>query len=234
MIVSHEHEFIFIKTRKTAGTSIEVFLGPLAGETAIVTRNLEERGVVHRARNYTRRFNPLPELAREIVGGGSGVRRTIKDFRHRRAFYGHMPGALVRDRIGRKTWNSYFKFSVERNPWDKAVSRYFWALRRESWPDLEAFILGCNRSLLSQWELYAKNDRLCVDFMVRFEHLEEDLRKVLDQVGLDDKVVLPRMKATFRPAGARLEFSDRANQRIRSVCAREIELFGYREPEWMS
>ncbi len=79
MIVSHEHEFIFIKTRKTAGTSIEVFLGPLAGETAIVTRNLEERGVVHRARNYTRRFNPLPELAREVVGGVNAPKRVSVD-----------------------------------------------------------------------------------------------------------------------------------------------------------
>jgi hypothetical protein len=37
VIVDHEHKFIFVKTRKTAGTSVEVFLAPLLGADAIVT-----------------------------------------------------------------------------------------------------------------------------------------------------------------------------------------------------
>jgi hypothetical protein len=37
MIISHRHRFIFIKTRKTAGTSIEVYLSRFCGEEDVVT-----------------------------------------------------------------------------------------------------------------------------------------------------------------------------------------------------
>jgi len=37
MIISHEHKFIFLKTRKTAGTSIELALSHLCGPDDIVT-----------------------------------------------------------------------------------------------------------------------------------------------------------------------------------------------------
>src|SRR3972149_2177310 len=37
MIVSHSHRFIFIKTRKVAGTSVDLFLSQFCGEEDIVT-----------------------------------------------------------------------------------------------------------------------------------------------------------------------------------------------------
>jgi hypothetical protein len=37
MIVSHEHKFIFLKTKKTAGTSIELALSALCGPDDVIT-----------------------------------------------------------------------------------------------------------------------------------------------------------------------------------------------------
>ena len=37
MIVSHKHKFIFFKTRKTAGSSIQVALAKHCGEDDIIT-----------------------------------------------------------------------------------------------------------------------------------------------------------------------------------------------------
>ena len=38
MIVSHKHKFIFIKTVKTAGTSLEVALSEFCGSKDIITK----------------------------------------------------------------------------------------------------------------------------------------------------------------------------------------------------
>jgi len=37
MIISHEHKFIFLKTKKTAGTSIELALSELCGLDDVIT-----------------------------------------------------------------------------------------------------------------------------------------------------------------------------------------------------
>lgn len=37
MILSKEHKFVFIKGRKVAGTSVEVFLSEICGKNDIIT-----------------------------------------------------------------------------------------------------------------------------------------------------------------------------------------------------
>ena len=37
MIASHQHRFIFLKTRKTAGTSVEIALSKVCGPDDIIT-----------------------------------------------------------------------------------------------------------------------------------------------------------------------------------------------------
>lgn len=44
MIVCHEHKFIFIKTRKTAGTSAEIALSQHCGTRDIITPMAPEDG----------------------------------------------------------------------------------------------------------------------------------------------------------------------------------------------
>ncbi len=139
MIISHDHRFIFVKTRKTAGTSIEVFLARHLGPEAIVTPVFPEVDG-HEARHHDDRFNPLPQVLRQ-----RRVAPAWRDLRRRRTFYNHMPAARIRERVGAKVWNSYFKFCFERNPWDKVVSWYYFRQRADTGTDLRGVRPTANR-----------------------------------------------------------------------------------------
>lgn len=91
MIISHKYKFIFIKTRKTAGSSIEKVLLDYIDPTDIFGGMGFEK------------MDPI----------NCDIMAEHKDWRW---IYKNYP----------TEWNNYFKFAVERNPWDKAVSFYYW------------------------------------------------------------------------------------------------------------
>src|SRR5262245_15915558 len=111
MIISHQHRFIFVKTLKTAGTSIEVFLSQHCGPLDIVTPILPHVEP-HRPRNHEGYFN-------------------------------HISASEIRERVGPEIWDSYFKFCVERNPWDKTLSYFHMMNHRQGGGlTLERYLAG--------------------------------------------------------------------------------------------
>ena len=108
MILSHKYRFIFLKTAKTAGSSIEAALAPVCGPDDIITGN--ERNLLRR--NYQL---GLGKLGLHVPGE---ISRRLPEVS---GFYPHMPGRQVRRLVDREIWDNYFKFAVERNPWDRQV-----------------------------------------------------------------------------------------------------------------
>ncbi len=53
MLISYDHRFIFVKTRKAAGTSVEIELAKVMGERDVVTPILPVHAG-HRPRNFER------------------------------------------------------------------------------------------------------------------------------------------------------------------------------------
>jgi hypothetical protein len=234
VIVSHEHQFIFLKTHKTASTSLEVFFSDVLGDDAIVTGLIPaEEG--YRARNCRGLFNPLPELSMKYVGREPSLRdrplrKTAANLRRGLRYYNHMPASLARARLGRKTWDRYYKFCFERNPWDKAVSMYFYQHRKDSTPPpFEQYLR--TGPLPTDWHTYTLDDRVAVDFIGRYETLEDDFATVLRRVGIDRAPELPRSKGQHRTKRDEPVFTEQDDAVIRGAFAREIELFGYTKPE---
>ena len=219
MIVSHEHRFIFVKTRKTAGTSIERFLLPHLGQGDTI------KSIA--ARHDRGRFNPLPELWTHPNRVDAKV--TVKHFVRGDRFSAHLPAWRIRNRVGRATWDSYTTFCFERNPWDKLVSFYYWRTRDDPTPpDFETWVRTTPE--LSGWPLYTIDDRVAVDVVGRYEHLEDDLAAVLERIGLDVAIELPHDKAGVRPAHDDVTFSPELDEWVAEHFAREIELMGYERP----
>jgi hypothetical protein len=235
VIISHEHQFIFIKTRKTAGTSIEIALSKHCGPHDVITPVLPEDEEIRRVyggrppQNFVRGFGQyrLKDWARLLL-----------KFRRAPDYRNHIPGPAVRSSLPARVWNSYFKFCVERNPWDKVISGYYWisSLRKREGrpvPTLTEFIHGELIYDYKDWRRYAVGDRIIVDRVLRFEDLSNELAGVAQTLNLPS-LELPRAKGGHRsdkrPYWEVLSESDRL--RIAQVFADEIKLFGYEfQPE---
>ena len=229
MIVSHRYRLIFIKTHKTAGSSIETALGPLCGPDDIVTPMELSRPEPY-ARNYfggsliDRAYGRHP-LLRKIVRRDSPL---LKGW-----FWEHMPAARVRALVPADVWNGYHKVCVERNPWDKVVSYYLWKVhgQRRDLPGFREYVLGMSRRLPTDGDLYLDRDgRLLVDEVIQFPGLVAGFQGLVERLGIPFQGELPREKAEARPN--RRPYPDyydaETRARVAELFSREIALFDYR------
>lgn len=217
MILSHRYRFIFLKTMKTAGTSVEMSLSRFCGPDDIITP-----------------ITPADEATRQATGSRGPQNHIGSGTADDPQFFNHMSGALVREYVGEEVWQSYFKFCIERNPWDRVVSYYFFRNRnkREPLVPISRYIEDPGVADLQTRGsgLYMIDDEVAVDRIVRYEALEDELEEVRLQLGIPQPLDLPRAKASFRPSEAtyRRLLSDEDIDRVGRLFSREIALLGYR------
>jgi hypothetical protein len=227
MIISHTHRFIFIKTRKTAGTSIEVFLARHCGEGDILTPIIPPVAP-HEPRNHRGWFNPLPEL---WVARGRNPRLTLGNLVLRQRFANHLPAYCVRSRIPRSVFDSYFKFCVERNPWDKTISHYH-MLRNQKSGSFSFDDYLASGQLCSDAFRYThpRSGALLVDRVLKFERLDEELASICTSLGIPYGGTLEvRAKTEYRTDRRpyREVYSEKQRTLVQRAFAWEIEVHGY-------
>lgn len=238
MIASYQHGFVFVKTRKTAGTSIEIALSRFCGPRDVVTpisfsdEQIRGRDGV-RPRNYTRSpaFERMHSLALR-VGRPELARRTRRACRRRRVFWNHMGAREIRTVLGPAFWERAFKFSIDRHPYEKVVSQAWWRLRagkayagREFDEVVDAIV---EQGDYRNYDLYAIDGKLAVDHVMKYEELDQELRWLVEKLALPP-LDLSRAKGGIRPresSGFEV-LSDAQKRRIQQVCAEEFELLGY-------
>lgn len=228
MIVSHEHKLIFIKTLKTAGTSVEAMLAKSCGPNAIVTPIFPEvQG--HQPRNFRGWFPPWRE-----VRSREDLRKNLVEFRRREKFYNHIPARFARARLPREIWDSYLKICVERNPWDKTLS-HFQMFRHADWHQRYDPTLTLDKYL--ERGIFCHNARfycdaqgkVIVDRVLRYDQLDADLIALYDELGMKYEG-LPNAKAGIRTdkRSYREVFSDAQRERIQKEFSHEIALFNWK------
>ena len=231
MIVSHKHRFIFLKTKKTAGTSIELALSAVCGRDDIITPLAQpedeplRRGL---APQNWRRPGLVPAAWRGMAELFDLSRKAVD-------FHEHIKAEKARRFLGERVWNSYFKFAVERNPWDRQVSYWQFKMRKlGAKPMTLAEFLETHHANLNSANIYSLDGRPAVDHLVRYEHLAGDLDHVLSHLGIDARLDLPKAKGEYRRVGDYRDQYDAATRNwVARTYATEIALCGYRfdDPE---
>ncbi|WP_412552908.1 hypothetical protein [Shimia sp. MIT1388] len=175
-IISFKHNFIFIKTNKTAGTSIEVDLSRIAGDDAIVTPI----------------FPPEP--------GHSP--RNFEDKNGEPLYYNHMPARLIRQRLGAKRFNAMFKFCVEREPVEKCISQYHMLRNSEAHNAEEPYTLSWDEFVKAEkfpvnTGKFAINKVKVVDRILRYDTLPGSLERLMNNLGVVGFTLTSKAKSTY-------------------------------------
>ncbi len=238
MLVSHRREFIYTKTFKTASTSVEVYFEPFclpAGELPQVGNRDEyvtETGIVgYRGKN--------PQ----------GTKK----------WFNHMPAALIKEQIGEEIWDSYFKFCAIRNPFEKLVSGFAAFDRNtekrglnnlktglkfvpyDGFVLMESSISGDspierfrnwirNGGEIIDRDKYLIDEKICMDYFIRYEDLENGIKQVCEEVNVEFLPGLIRsLKSGIRDCSVPIK--DYYDQETRKIVEKkyrfELEFFGY-------
>lgn len=197
MIISHKHKFIFIKTRKTAGTSIEIALSKYCGNTDIITAIDDE-----------------DELIREELGFRSPQNYAIEwknykwyDFYHllrsgdKAKFINHYSATKIKRQINPYIWNTYYKFCFERNPYEKVISRYnFIRGKGRTNMSFDEFLYSRELELCKNYKLYTIKNKIVVDQIFKYEDLKHSLATIAKKINLPEipNLEVIRAKTKFR------------------------------------
>lgn len=155
----------------------------------------------------------------------------------------HLMATEVIARIGMDAWDQAFKFTVVRNPWDKVVSHYEYRRKKNKteiatrgipfseWviktygSDKDAFYYNNPRSFQPQVEwLKDSAGRVSMDYVIKFESLNEGFNHVKSVIGLD--VTLPHLNASKR-ATYQSYYDEETHAIVAHWFREDIKAFGY-------
>ena len=194
MIISHTHKFIFVKTFKTAGSSIEKYLYDYLDQDDVITGEEKEnvptqntKAVRHRTASWIKKWYP-------------------------------------------NEWDTYYKFSVDRNPWDMAVSWFHWMkyADRIQDTDFDSWIRQANYNSLKNWNRYTINDDIVVDKVLQYELLHEQIQDI--PVPYNNELLKIFLKSGHKPKekSYRDFYTDETSKIIEDNFQEVIKLFGYK------
>ncbi len=142
-------------------------------------------------------------------------------------------------------WNTYFKFAFVRNPWDRAMSDYFWMRRETGVRDSFYHFLkrrgGFKKVLSNKDDKFYRGDHLdeqigyiqingkiVVDFLGRFESINTDYEVLKTKI---PNLLEPRLPHEQKGKKKFHHYSSfyfrRSKKWVREIYQKDIEAFGY-------
>ena len=210
MIISHSKKFAFLKTRKTAGSSIQAALSTECDhlQDIITGSNIKNK------------------ILDESHSAGWNMDKFFTN-------HPHPPVEHVKQYLNNK-WEDYFKFAFVRNPFDIAVSRYHWDIKGKgkkptSKEGFNEWVKNYHKTAWQdeQWRYICRDGDIELDFIGRYENLSEDYNLICDKIGIKPPE-LGFQKSGFRD---KTHYSKYYNQEsieiIQQMFEVDLELFNY-------
>lgn len=235
MLVSHRKKFIFMKTVKTAGTSVESYF---------------EKWCMPDGTWEQFHFRDQQISSAGIIGARStNLADTI--------WYNHMSCYNMRRLLGPEIWERYLKFTVVRNPYDKLISGFYMFQKDNcldgdvvdkfrAWLDALGKLFLENKSLveasdvphyLKPMELalidrdkYVLENEECIDCYIRYENLIPDMKIVCDKLNVPfEPSIIPNFKNDTRLRHVPIEeyFDLKSQEIVQELYKWEILRFNY-------
>jgi hypothetical protein len=201
MIVSNKHGLIFVKTKKTAGSTLEKLLFPYLGKMDVCTGSPRDN---------------TPRLNTDSTEGHMGWKKI--------------------NTMYSGEWNNFFKFTIERNPWDKVVSSYFWhkEIKPERFSDMEfeEYVMTCPMLPRDWYNYAAPNNTIMVDSVYKYEEMDKVMYPDLNaRFGFN--ISTKDVKGTKLKSGIRKvsDYRDmhtkKTIERVKTLFKNEIDMLGY-------
>jgi hypothetical protein len=241
VIASFKHSFIFIKTMKTASTSVEFALSSICGTDDIVSPTGATEDVARwqtlavLPRNFSHdRAYELRYLDAVMQGDTALTRHLLSpESASPPHCYPHMTAGVIKNWVGEDFWQRAVKITTERHPYEKVVSlaSFVSASKRgsagRSFDQIVESIISDEMKKLSG-RFYILEGRVIADEFIRVEHLHDDFARVLDRLGLPP-IPLPQRRIDIRrdKRPARDILSADQKRRIQKRMAQQFELFGW-------
>ena len=236
LLLSRKHKFVFIKTRKTASTSLEIYFSQFCSDGDIVTTITPEDEIVRLdmggclPQNYSADAQ-LESEYRDAIRERDLER--VKTLRRRNdpVFWNHMTLSEARKRLSIP--DDYLVISSDRHPYDKVLSITSYRLRDKSVSDAQ-FISELNseiaRKRYRNIDAYRDDRGVLRHRIIRYERLKQDLMDVCQEMNLPfEEHRLPMTKSGYRLRGKDpfASLDDNQKSKIAKICREEFEAYGY-------
>ena len=221
MILSHKYKYIFIKSFKTASTSLEIALSKYCGKEDVITPIINEDEKIRK------------------INGFNGP----QNFGDTNIFHEHMSALEIKSNVSKEIWDNYFKFVVVRNPFDQIMSAFHWhnkskkkkkkliffKKRKKKFDDF--FKIKAHHIFEDEYNRYTENDNMLVDQFIKYENLKKDLVQLSQKLNLPENIYETfnniHAKSNIRPGNSMIEVNNEINDKIKVLAKKIIKLHNY-------
>jgi hypothetical protein len=151
----------------------------------------------------------------------------------------HLKAEQVKLDVGSDIFDSYYKFAIVRNPWDKAVSQFFYIKKRRDLmkyiglkekDSFKKYLEKIQKKLHVQWDkqvdfLVDRDGHKIINFIGRFENYSADANLILERLGFSG-VDIPHKKRGER-GGYHEYYDDESMEIVAHLYKEDIEFLNY-------